>query len=91
MARRCTFRICKLCAVPHGKQPCPLHDLNEAQELEQTMKNSDLTSIGLTPALEKQIRALRREWKKDHAPIVVTPRVDVVTAADRLRQAWGIA
>lgn len=86
MATR-TFRFCRVCGAPHGRSKCPVGDLNAVQEIQS----------GIGGDKEFQVRALRRLWmmpahKDDPAPVVIAVNrvIDVSTAAERLRQAWGV-
>lgn len=99
MASKHGFRLCKVCGSAHGRVKCPVADLNAQQELTAAMEKTDLIDLGLTPQLEYQIRAIRRGWKegttyvdaKGHeSPVTASPVLDATTAAERLRQAWGV-
>lgn len=95
MARRIPHLRCKVCGSPHGKSICPVRDLNAIKELAAT----ELISLGLTPQLEMQIRALRRSWKEKGRPVTEIyedlpictelDAIDAARAAEQLRQAWG--
>lgn len=91
MTCKANYKLCRVCGSPHGKSLCPVAGLNSQQEL----------TAGIVPESESskqfQIRALRRLWlmsahKDDHSvPVIaVNPAIDVMTAAERLRQAWGV-
>lgn len=93
MARKGRFRLCKICGSPHNRMRCPLADLNDRQELAAAI-NGELISLGLTPAVERQIAALRRDWKKERITQItsitqITPIQDLGSAVNALRQAWG--
>lgn len=62
MSRLRCFRKCLTCGCyGHSAARCALKDLNTQQEANAAHRAADI-KLGLTPALEAEIRMIRRNW-----------------------------
>lgn len=66
-ATRC-FRKCLICGTRgHSERYCPVRELNAQQEAAARLSASDDNiKLGLTPALEAEIAAIRRAWLSEN-------------------------
>lgn len=105
MASKCRYKLCRVCGSPHGKSLCPVVDLNASQELaagivpeEKSSKEFQIRALRRlwlmpahkddAPVAQPVEQSLRKAQVGGSIPSGGS--IDANTAAERLRQAWGV-